>query len=368
MALAYLRAGDEPSADPAVLARCERVHEGRRGGVAGSAVRPWPRALAVLPQLARGRPLWVAGRWNREFARAVRELATEWRPDVLQAEFSAMAPYLEGVRSAAVRVVTVHEPGMGPARTRVEASTGAARLFWRLDARRWSRFERTALDATDVAVAFSEEDRAALVALGAATPVVRIPLATAIPAEPLNASGSDPARLLFVGNFVHPPNLDAAVHLTTVLLPRVREQVPDARLWLVGERAPPSLQPLGADGVDVTGWVPDLNPYLDAAALVVAPIRLGGGMRVKVAEALAAGKAVAGTPLAFAGIPVTTGVNATVAATDEAFVSGVVALLRDPARRAAMGRAAREMALAKLGPDRTAAAYEAVYASRAGRG
>ena len=363
VALAYLRAADEPPADPAVTAACERLHEGRRPGVAGSAVRPWHRALAVLPCLATGWPLWAAARRDAGFARAVRMLAAEWRPHVAQAEFTTMAPYLAGVARPASRVVTVHEPGVPAARERVAGSSGLARLFWRSDLRRWARFERRALAAADAAVVFSDADRLAMERLGTATRIERIPVAVPIPDAALDPAGAEPPRLLFVGSFVHPPNVDAALHLLGALLPRLRELVPGVGLDLVGEGPPEAVRALAGEGVTITGWVPALTPWLDRAAVVVAPLRLGGGMRVKVAEALAAGKAVAATPLAFAGLDVEPGVHALVADDDAAFVDGVAALLRDPGRRAAMGRAARALAVERLGPARTAVAYDALYES-----
>ncbi len=363
VALAYLRATDEPPADPAVVAACEHVHEGRRPGIAGSAVRPWHQALAVLPRLAAGLPLWAAARSDAAFARAVRDLATEWRPDVAQAEFTAMAPYLQAVARPTRRVVTVHEAAVPAARERVAASRGPARLFWRSDLRRWEGFERRALAGADATVVFSDADRRAVEALGTARHVERIPVAVPIPDAALDPAGVEPPRLLFVGSFVHPPNVDAALHLLGALLPRLRERVPGLGLDLVGEGPPAAVRALAGDGVTVAGWVPTLAPWLDRAAVVVAPLRLGGGMRVKVAEALAAGKAVAGTSLAFAGLDVRSGVHALVADEDDAFVDGVAGLLVDRGRRMALGSAARAFAVEWLGPARTAAAYDALYRS-----
>jgi glycosyltransferase involved in cell wall biosynthesis len=362
VALAYLRATDEPPADPELARACERVHEGRRPGISASSLRPWTRALAVLPRLAEGRPLWVAARWDAAFAREVRALARDWRPHVAQAEFTAMGQYLGAVEDRGVlRVVTVHEPGVPAARERVLAATGWERAFWRADARRWERYEEEVVRAADAAVAFSERDRVVVERLGTDTPVVRIPLAAPVPERAADPRGADPPELLFVGSFVHPPNLDAALYLARDLFPRLRARVPELRLALVGADPPERLRALAGDGVEVAGWVPDLAPRLDRAALVVAPLRRGGGMRVKTAEALAAGKAVVGSPLAFEGLDVEPGTHAAFAAGAEEFVAAAGRLLADPERRARMGRAARAWALANLGPARTAAAYEALY-------
>lgn len=364
VALAYLRATDEPAADPELAAACERVLEVPRPGIGTSSLRPWPRAFAALAGIAEGKPLWVAARRSAEFARRLRALAAEWRPEVLQAEFTAMGQYLDVVEGRRVsRVVTVHEPGAPAAWERVLATVGWERAFWRADARRWERFEEEVLRRADAAVVFTGRDLDETARVAPETPAVRIPLAVPLPDRPSDPAGGDPPALLFVGSFVHPPNLDAALHLARDLFPRLRARFPALELFLVGGDPPDPLRDAAGPGVTVTGWVPDLAPYLDRAALVVAPVRHGGGMRVKVAEALAAGKATVGSARAFEGLDVRSGTHAVVASAADDFIAAASALLADPARRVRMAGAARAWALENLGPERTAAAYEALYES-----
>ncbi|HEX2188911.1 MAG TPA: glycosyltransferase [Longimicrobiaceae bacterium] len=362
VALAYLRATDEPPADPELAAACDRVLEVPRPGISTSSLRPWPRALAVLGGVAEGMPLWVAARRSADFARRVRELAAVWRPEVLQAEFTAMGQYLGAVEDRRVRrVVTVHEPGAPAAWERVLAAGGWERAFWRADARRWERFEAETLHRADAAVVYTGRDRAETERVAPGTPAVRIPLAVPVPGRASDPLGGDPPALLFVGSFVHPPNLDAALHLVRDLFPRLRARFPALELFLVGDGPPDALRAAAGPGVTVTGWVPELAPYLDRASLVVAPVRRGGGMRVKVAEALAAGKATVGSALAFEGLDVQSGTHALVASAAEDFVAAAAALLADPGRRARLAASARAWALANLGPQRTAEAYLALY-------
>ena len=124
---------------------------------------------------------------------------------------------------------------------------------------------------------------------------------------------------------------------------------------------PPELLARGRDGIEVTGRVPDVAPWLNAAALVVVPLRLGGGMRVKVVEALAYGKAVVASPRALEGLNVTDGVEVAVADSDDQFVSRILSLLESPDARGALARKAREWAVANLGAERWVAEYEALY-------
>jgi glycosyltransferase involved in cell wall biosynthesis len=129
-------------------------------------------------------------------------------------------------------------------------------------------------------------------------------------------------------------------------------------LRLVGERPPDTA---GMSYVEAAGWVPNVTPFLDAAAVVVAPARLGAGMRVKVIEALVAGKAVVATPLAVAGLGLEPGRHALVAEPTTAFADAVASLLSDRERRVAVGRAAREWARENLGWNRPLGEYDVLY-------
>ena len=169
-----------------------------------------------------------------------------------------------------------------------------------------------------------------------------IPLRVEVPKRPLDPLGSSPS-VLFVGGFGHLPNVDAAVRLATQIFPRVRARCPEAALYLVGDKPPRRVRELAGDHVVVTGRVDDVTPYLDRAAVVVAPLRLGGGTRVKVLEALAAGKAVVASPLAAEGIEAVDGEHLLLAESDEELVDATARLLADPDARSSLGRRARQL-------------------------
>ena len=147
------------------------------------------------------------------------------------------------------------------------------------------------------------------------------------------------------------------------IFPLVRGEVPDARLWIVGADPPPELRRGVGGGIEVTGRVPDVTPYLDAAAVFAAPLQLGGGMRVKVLEALAAGKAVVASSRAVEGLDVANEDQLLLAESDQEAAAAIVGLLREPGRRLALARRAREWATANLGQERVTLAFEQLYAS-----
>jgi glycosyltransferase involved in cell wall biosynthesis len=218
------------------------------------------------------------------------------------------------------------------------------------------------IDRVDAAVVFTERDREALEPLAGGTPIEVIPFGIRLPLRAADPVGVDPPRVLFVGSFTHPPNTDAALWLARELFPPVRSEHPDARLVLVGADPPPELVALGGEAIEVTGAVPDVAPYIGEAAVVVAPVRSGGGMRVKVLEALAAGKAIVATPLAAEGLAITAGTHLEIATDAVGFRRELSRLLGDRGARRGLGTSARTWGEQNLGWDRAIGAFEALYA------
>ena len=112
----------------------------------------------------------------------------------------------------------------------------------------------------------------------------------------------DGQTVVYFGLLSTVPNIDAVVHFVQEIWPRIAKARPDARFKIIGGRPPPSLQALAGPRVELTGFVPDLRPHLGAAAVVVVPLRLGGGTRLKIVEAMAMGKAIVSTTLGAEGI------------------------------------------------------------------
>lgn len=362
VAVLYLRGLDEAPICDVLREQCALIEE---------VVRPQPdlrrsrlivRHMRLVAGLLRGQPEWCFW-WNVPAYRVrARALAQQWQPDIIQFEFHVMAQYVDALKDCpAPRVLTMHEPGLLAARERVRAAGQCASLLARLDAWAWQRFEQKALQQVQAVVVFTEQDLHTLVPLAGQTPIVQIPFGVPVPQQALDPRGSMPPRLLFVGSFSHAPNVDAAARLAQTMFPMLQQQFPDLTLYLVGANPPPQLQGLANERVVVTGYVPDVTPYLDHAAVVVVPLRRGGGMRVKVAEALAAGKAVVASPLAAAGLSVRDGEQLVLAETDEQFVAAAARLLAEPEQRTALAGRARAWATKHLDWSSRAAAYEALY-------
>ncbi|HEY7829696.1 MAG TPA: glycosyltransferase [Solirubrobacteraceae bacterium] len=120
--------------------------------------------------------------------------------------------------------------------------------------------------------------------------------------EPFVPPPEDRSGILFVGGFQHPPNIDAAISLVKEVMPEVWRQLGDVRVTIVGSHPPPEVQTLASSRVDVTGWVEDLQPLLDGARLMLAPLRYGAGMKGKITQALSVGLPVVTTPIGAEGL------------------------------------------------------------------
>jgi glycosyltransferase involved in cell wall biosynthesis len=225
----------------------------------------------------------------------------------------------------------------------------------------WRRYERRIYRQVDAIVTFTAADRRSISRTAGHTPIHIISPGTYIPEYPLNPLGNSPLNLLFVGNFHHPPNADAARRLIDSIFPSIQQWFPEAKLFIVGPNPPADLNGRNRENVMITGRVPDIAPYLDQASLLVAPLHLGGGMRIKVLEALAAGKAVVTTSRAAEGLNIQDGEQLAIAETDQEFVTRIVELLQNPKKRLAIAKRARAWACENIGWEQSVLRYEKLY-------
>jgi glycosyltransferase involved in cell wall biosynthesis len=153
----------------------------------------------------------------------------------------------------------------------------------------------------------------------------------------------DPNSLVFTATMNYGPNAEAALFFVRAIWPLIRAQLPEANLKIVGHGPPPEVWQLNNEsGITVTGTVPEVRPYLASAQVVIVPLRVGGGTRLKIVEALSMERAVVTTSLGCEGLGAEDGRHLVVANEPAEFARRVVTLLREPARRAALGRAGRQ--------------------------
>ena len=164
------------------------------------------------------------------------------------------------------------------------------------------------------------------------------------------------------------PNEDAMLYFCREILPFIRSEEPLARLTIVGRAPTPAVKKLAdAAGIVVTGRVDDVRPYMREASVYVVPLRIGGGTRLKIFEAMAMGKAVVSTTIGAEGLPVTNGTHVMVADDPASFARAVVVLIRDADRRQQLEVAARALVVEKYDWSAVAGELEIALARFAGR-
>ena len=351
--LSFRQAGQADDAASGPLAKvCDSL------ATVAAPVRSVPQRLRAM--LTSSAPDMAQRLFSDAFAELLLDTLSAQAYDIVQVEGIEMAPYALlvqewlGAKAPAI-VYDAHNAeyllqrrafSTDLGRPRRWAAAGYSFVQWR----RLVRYERMICQRSDAVVCVSEADGEALARLRIrATPQV-VPngvdtaryhrgLADALPLE-------HPA-LVFTGKMDFRPNVDAMLWFWGQVWPLIRRAVPQARLYVVGKSPHASLAPLRDDPqVAVTGYVEDILPYFGGADIYVVPLRVGGGTRLKVLEAMASGLPMVTTSLGAEGIALSHGENALVADSVEAFAEAVVTLVQSPERRAALGAAARAFAVA----------------------
>jgi sugar transferase (PEP-CTERM/EpsH1 system associated) len=316
---------------------------------------PWRRApltglrrgLAILRNVFSSLPFALAPYRSAAMARAIREhcQVRDDRADVVVCDFLTPALNVpEGLPCPVVLFQHNVEAMIWERRTRV-ASNPLLRAYMGEQWRRMRRVEREQCLRFDHVVAVSPEDAAVFRQQYGVERVSSVP--TGVDTEFFRPSGTvaqKPASIVFTGSMDWMPNEDGMTFFVEEVLPLVERAVPDVTLMIVGRNPTARVKALaeGRPGITVTGTVPDVRPFLESAAAVVVPLRIGGGTRIKIYEAMGMERAVVSTTIGAEGLDVVDGAHILLADTAATFADAVIALLRSPERATAIGHSAAE--------------------------
>jgi sugar transferase (PEP-CTERM/EpsH1 system associated) len=209
--------------------------------------------------------------------------------------------------------------------------------------------ERRYLNLADHVMTVSDTDRDLFARTTEPAKITVIPTGVDLDFFQPAAGEEQPNTLVFTGSMDYMPNEDGICYFVEQILPRVRLHLPNVALLVVGRRPSARLLRLAAmtSGVEVTGAVEDIRPYVQRGSVYVVPLRVGSGTRLKIFEAMAMGKAVISTSVGAEGLPVHSEQDILIADTPEAFANAVVKLLADRNLRSELGRAARDLVAQK---------------------
>jgi len=328
--LAYIENEEEREFLPALETMCEKLVVMRRNP---------PHRLQLFPYEPFDEFL------TPKMEQAMQECLAEKEFELIQLEYTQMACYADKALGIPT-LLTKHEVDFAACarRARLE-STLFRRLRWFYNYLQVLDREIALQRRVDASICMTEPDREYLKQFCASVPIHVINTGVDLDYfSPPERPAAQP-RLVFVGAFRHNPNVDAMIYFCGKVLPLVQKEVPNAELFIVGSHPTPELVALqDISGVHVTGFVPDVRPFMADSSVYVVPLRLGVGIRGKILEAWAMAMSVVATSVACAGLRYQDGEQLMVADTADDFAARVVTLLKDPARRLRMGQAGRKMA------------------------
>ncbi len=303
------------------------------------------RVLDYLVRLPSGAPYAVSRFQSGRVRQALHSWFEERRFDVVVCDFLDAAVNFPG----ALRVPSVlfqHNVESEIWRRHAETEANPAkRLVYGVEFRRILAYEKAAVQRFHHVIAVSEHDRKLMSAWVDPARVTVVPTGVDLQQYSADESGSELAPLvLFVGAMDWEPNIDAVEYFCKEVWPSVLVQMPAAKFRIVGRNPDRRVQNLAGNSVEVTGRVPAVMDHLREAAVVVVPLRIGGGTRLKIYEAMAAGKAVVSTSVGAEGLDVHHGRDIILADSSGAFAESILTLLRDRGLRERYGRSAAELA------------------------
>lgn len=309
-----------------------------RAAEVAAATRRDPRTLARV--VTRPWFAWQFGIfWQNARAHALQQVE-ELRPDLITVEHDDLAPVIHDLPGAVPAVLCTQNTSWRLLRRESEFGGVGPRTRLRLEAARHHRMTARAVPGYAGVVAVSDGDARDFADLGARRVEVVPNGAHFAPRSPPSADG--PPTLLFTGSMDHPPNRDAILWFGREAWPLVTARVADARLLVVGRGPQDELSGLARQpGVQVTGPVPQMGPWFERAHVAIAPLRSGGGSRLKILEALAAGRAVVSTTVGAEGLDLRPSEHLLVCDSAQDFAEACVRLLGDGVLRerlAAQGR------------------------------
>jgi len=349
--VSFLRPGEERSID-AMRKYCRRIEtilfDDRRAYL-----------KSVFNVLSR-RPQQMYAARSARLEESIGQVVKEEGPDIIHIHSLQFAPYAEPYDIPKVidlvETMTLMYQRMLPHRR------DALSYMYRLELAKVRRYECSGLKSFDRVLVMSEPIKDHLVDMGcdADISVVRVGVDTEYFRPEMK--DADPDRIVFVGTMTFYQNVDGIVFFCREVLPLIRKEIPGVKLWVIGGNPPPSVEELsGQAGVEVTGYVGDIRPYLNASSVYIAPIRIATGLHAKILEAMAMGLPVVATPQSCEGMGVVDGEHALLAATPGIFADKVAQLMKDKALKKKIAENGRLLVDNNYTSAHAAADLERVY-------
>jgi glycosyltransferase involved in cell wall biosynthesis len=281
-----------------------------------------------------------------DFQKKIDEHLASEAYDIVQVEFANMASYRYSRRgNKPLLVLDEHNIEYDLQRRTAGSADGLSRrVYSSLNWRKLGREEKAAWRRFDGVVLTSERDAQLLSSVSPATRLAVVPNGVNVEQFQPSTGTPEPDRLLFFGANNYFPNHDALLYFIDEILPKVVERRPNVKLSIVGPGVQPAVLARESRHVEIAGFVDDLMPHLDRASVVVVPLRIGGGTRLKIVEAMAKSKAIVSTRIGAEGIDLTHERDVLLADSPTDFAQQIVRALSEPELAQRLGQQARALA------------------------
>lgn len=315
-------------------------------------------------------PFTVIRYHSGEMFRRSKELIESRRFDIVHVAYYYMAQYAVGkgikIPETTAAILDAHiVESLFYSQYAGLSRNPAAKFFLALEAFRIKRYEPAAYRKFDKCVMISDRDRRNIEKIYNGPNLAVNPACVELRADD-NASPvcEEENTMLFFGGLKYFPNDDAIRFFYEKIFPEIKNKIPAAKFLIAGGNPSPYVRGLSRDpNVRLLGFVPDMRVLLKKTALVIAPIRIGGGIRIKILDAWSMGKAVVSTSIGAEGVDVADGKDIIIADSANDFAKAVTGLLEDKNKRALIGQAALGKVRDRYNPERVVADLEKIYAA-----
>jgi glycosyltransferase involved in cell wall biosynthesis len=289
-------------------------------------------------------PVSVLNSCSNDLRSAIETELKKEKYDIAICDFILSAPAFENVHGIPLVVFQHNVESVIVKRHMKQSKNFLMKLFWGLQWKKMHAFEAKACRKFDTVIAVSDNDKDGFEKNYRLDNVVTIPTGVDVDYfRPFPDISVQKNNVAFCGSMDWLPNEDAMLYFIKEIIPLIKRKNIDISLTIIGKNPSPVLSKTIKDfpEVELTGWVDDTRPYLAQSALVIVPLRIGGGTRMKIYEAMAMGKTVVSTSIGAEGLPVKHGENIILADGPGAFAEHIITLLNDESTKEQIGKKAR---------------------------
>ena len=310
---------------------------------------PWPKPITILPDLVRylvhGKPIELRLLYSQKVVDTITRLTAEQDFDAVQIEHSRLAFYIDSIQSQHSKTfLTFHNV----ASDQYQKISGIEKnlilkLRWGLHSLLMRRWEPAIAQKFSCCFTVSEDDKRLLLENNPDLRIQVIP--NGVDTKKYQKLDVNPGSksILFIGSMSYAPCIDAAIFFCKQILPVIRKRLPQVQVWIIGASPAPEVKALADENIHVTGFVEDILPYYEQAAVSIVPLRAGGGTRLKILEAMALGRPIISTQIGCEGLDVTDGEHLLVADAVQEFADKTVRLMTDNSLYSLIASNARQL-------------------------